>query len=291
MDLKDSWEEQYINNLKNADVLAWGDCDAFYRYPSYSHIYDKLLLSKLTRTIKVWDLEKEIPDQYPLMIKPKTNLFGLSKDSYVAFSEEEIEDIIGMIAQEFVEGSHYSTDYVLDRGKIIDSYTFIGHKNFYNDFILWESVPFADNIKDSVEDVLKGYTGIANFESINGKIIEAHLRGSLQFYDICGGMLAQMPEYVLNGKYEPVKYKNTYSKVLRTRHDGYVHVKALPKKPQEITSVQLCFENTKKISKTDPAGYRKRYCIINGYNLNSIQQYIKLLKGNIFISSEKKHGS
>jgi len=284
IDKKDIWEELYIKNLKDADVLAWGDSDAFYRYPKYNYIYDKYLLSKITNTIKVWDLEKEIPNQYPLIIKPKTNLFGLSKDSYVAFSEDEIEDIQGMIAQEFAQGTHYSTDYVLLRGKVIDSFTFIGHKNFYNDFILWESQEFPDIIKSHIESCLNDYTGVANFESINGKIIEGHLRGSLQFYDICGGLLSKLPDLIKTGNYVPVKFEKTYSKVLRTRHNGYVKIKNLPRLISGLRSIQLCHSPNEKLSITDPGSYRRRYCIINGTNLKQIDNFTKMLKGNIFIT-------
>lgn len=284
---KDLWEENYIKNLKDSHLVPWGDSDAFLRNPSYSHIYDKLLLSKLTNTIKVWDLEKEIPNIYPVMVKPRMNLFGLSKGSYVADSEEEIEDIKDMIAQEFANGVHYSTDYILSGGKIVASFTFVGDKNFYNDFVMWRSVPFPDKISNYVEDVLKGYTGIANFESIDGKIIEGHLRGSLQFYDICGKLLDKMPEFIKTGNLDKIKFEQTYSKVLRTRHDGYVKVRTLPKLKQGIRSVQLCFDKNIKLSETDPGSHRKRYCVINGTDLGKIEQYAKSLKGSLFITKER----
>lgn len=284
---KDKWEEAYIKNLRNADFLAWGDEEAFYRYPKHNFIYDKYLLSKTTKTLKVWDLEKEIPNKYPVYVKPKTNFFGLGKDSYVAFSKDEIEDVTGLIAQEFAEGTHYSTDFVLDRGKVIDCWTFVGHKNFYNDFTLWESVPFPDSIRQYVENLLHDYTGICNFESINGKIIEGHLRGSLQFFDICGGLLEQMPKFIDKGTYTPVKFKNSYSKVLRTRHDGYVTIKKLPRKPKSVASLQLAHESKLKLSTCDPSSFRKRFAVINGFNLKDIENYAISLRGNIFISRTK----
>lgn len=283
---KDTWEENYIKNLRNANLLAWDDSEAFYRYPKYSHIYDKFLLSKLTGNSRVWDLEALIDlnsIKYPVFVKPKMNLFGLGKDSYAAFSFDEIEDTNGMIAQELFKGTHYSTDYVLHNGKVIDSFTFIGHKNFYNDFILWESNPFPDKIKNKVEDVLPDYTGIANFESIDGHIIEGHLRGSLQFFDICGDLLGQMPAYYKDGSYNKVKFIKSYSKVLRTRRDGYLKVKSLPKKLPNITSIQLTYDPSVKLSTTDPSGFKKRYCVINGTCLSEINNYATLLKDRIFI--------
>jgi len=279
---KDSWEENFIINLKDADLVPWGDNDAFYRYPKYSHIYDKYLLTKVINSLKVWDLEKEIPTKFPVIVKPKVNLFGLGKNSYVADNVEEIEDCEGLVAQEFVEGTHYSTDFVLDRGKIIDSFTFIGNKNYYGDFILWESIPFSDKIKNNVEDVLPDFTGICNFESIDGNIIEGHLRGSLQFFDICGGMLEQMPKYFKSGDYTPVKFEKTYSKVLRTRHDGLLVVNNIPKKVQHIRSVQLCFEKNTPLSATDPNSFRKRYCVVNSDNVNQMERYSEELRNNVY---------
>lgn len=280
---KDFWEEQFIQNLRNNHVVAWGDSDAFYRNPKYCHVYDKLWLGKTYSKLKTWDLEKEMPDQFPVYVKPRHNFYGLSKDSYVADSLEEIEDIDKMIAQEMAIGTHYSTDYVINRGSIVDSWTFIGHKNFYNDFILWESHPFPDQIRQTIRKILPFYTGICNVESIDGKIIEMHLRGSLQFYDICGGLLEQMPEFMLNGKYKKTGFEKTYSKVLRTRHDGYVTAKKLPEKPSMVRSLQLCTTKGEKLSVDDPGSYRRRFAVINGTDLKAIENYATMLRGNIFV--------
>lgn len=280
---KDKWEEQYIQNLRNNHVVAWGDADAFFRNPRFCHVYDKLWLGKTHSGLKTWDLENEIPDRFPVIVKPKHNFDGLSKDCYVADALEEIEDVDKMIAQEMAQGTHYSTDYILKGGNIIDSWTFVGHKNFYNDFILWESHPFPDKIRTKIQKILPFYNGVCNVESIDGRIIEMHLRGSLQFYDICGGLLKQLPEYMLKGIYTPTKYEKTYSKVLRTRHDGYVTVKNLPEKPLAVRSLQLCSTPGDKLSEDDPGAYRRRFAVINGTNLTEIEQYARLLRGSISI--------
>lgn len=279
----DPWEYQYISQLKDNDVLAWEDEEAFYRYPKYSHVYDKYFIGKTYSGLKTWDLEKETPTEFPVVIKPKTNLFGLGKDCYIANSAEEIEHVVGMIAQEFTDGLHYSTDYVLKDGKIIDSFTFTGYKNFYNDFTLWESYAFPDRISMRVESILDGYTGLANFESVEGRIIEGHLRGSLQFYDISGGLLQQMPKFIKTGQYDKVTYEHTFSKVCRTYRKGHMSVKSIPKKDSSIRSVQLCYEPNKSLVETNPGGHRKRWAVINGTDLTKIDNYGKMLRQGVVI--------
>jgi len=275
----DKWEAKYIQNLKDKESIAWDDEEAYLRYPKWNFIYDKQILSNMAiNTPKTWDLTLETPTTYPVYVKPRTNFYGLGKDSYVACSWDEIEDPLNSIAQQFLEGTHYSTDYVLKDGQIIDSWTFIGHKSFYNDFTLWESYPFPDAIRGDVEDLLWGYTGIANFESIGGVIIEGHLRGSLQFYDISGGMLSKMPQFVNTGTYSPGKFKKTYSKVLRTKHSGKIEFSRVPYKPKGVTSVQLCYEPGVPLNVTDPGAFRHRYAVINGTNKKIIDSYAKNLR-------------
>jgi hypothetical protein len=275
--LLDSWERKYIENLKDRDLLAWDDFEAWQRYPKHSWIYDKQALAVFTGLL-TYDLEKEIPDKghYPYIVKPRTNFSGLSKDAYVVSSEDEIEDWEGMIAQEFLEGHHGTADVVMLGGVVLDSFAFTTHKNYYGEIKLFESNPFLPlPVADKLRMLFSDYTGVVNVEYIAGRIIEIHLRPSLQFYDICNGFIEQIPSFINNKKWNKVKYKRTYSKIYRTKYEGVPEVKAIPVKSEGISSVQLCWENGKTLSETDPSLGKNRYMVVNGTDLQAIENFGK----------------
>lgn len=279
LDLLDQWEANYIKQLKNYDVMAWGDEEAKLRYPKHSWVYNKFLLAKHTN-VETFDLEKEMPDVFPVVVKPIENLFGLSKGCYVAESPEEIEDFAGYMAQRYLFGTQFSSDLILANGKIQGHYTFITHKSKYDEITCFISNPFlSGDVRRKVEQILYDYTGVVNVEYIDDDIIEMHLRPSLQFYDICGKFIQQMPEFIKNGVIPKVKFEQTYSRVFRTRFDGIVKKVIIPEnKPNEIRSIQFCWEDKYKLSETDPSMFRKRFMVINGTDLPTINNYGKLFK-------------
>jgi len=271
----DAWEEQYIKNLKDKDLLAWSDRAAWYRYPKHSWVYDKQALAHFTG-LTTYDLEREIPDKayYPYIVKPRTNFSGLSKDAYVVSSEDEIEDWEGMIAQEFLEGHQGTSDIVLLDGVILDSFSFTTHKNYYSEIKLFESNPFLPlSVADKVRQLFGDYTGVINVEYIDNRIIEIHLRPSLQFYDICNGFISLLPNFYKTKKWEKVPFIKSYSRVYRTKHDGTPEIKTMPPKPEKVSSVQLCWEDGKPISETDPSIGRNRYMVVNGFDLQVIESF------------------
>lgn len=279
LDLLDSWEAKYIQQLKNYDVMAWSDEEAMLRYPKYSWVYDKELLSKSTGVYTV-NLEKELPFFYPVIVKPKKNLAGLSKNCYIAESPDEIEDYQGFIAQEYINGTQGTTDLMIQNGKVKAYYSFITQKNKYDEIKCFTSTPFFSvAVRQNIERILHDYTGIANVEYIDNRIIEVHLRPSLQFYDICGGFISAMPNFINNGSVPNVKREQTYSRVFRTRHDGVVKKVVIPDfKPHSIRSIQLCYDDKLPLSSTDPSLFRKRYMVINGTNLQEIEDFSKHIK-------------
>lgn len=276
----DSWEAKYIQSLKDSDLLAWDDYSAWHRYPKYSWVYDKQALAKFTG-VPTYDLETEIPDNihYPCVIKPRTNFTGLSKNMYIADSEDEIEDWQGMIAQQYLEGHQGTADVVFIDGVFKDSFAFTTHKNFYGEIKLFESNPFIPlQVVNKLRELFHGYTGVVNVEYINSDIIEIHLRPSLQFYDICGGFIEQLPTMMKTKKWQKIKHIKTYSRIYRTKHNGTPKVKTLPEKPEAVTSIQFCWEDGKDLRETDPSLGRNRYMVINGTDLQEIEKFGKKIQ-------------
>ena len=279
----DSWELQYIRDLKDHDVMAWADDQAKMMYPKHSWVYDKLLLSReLYKDLGLdftWDLEKEMPNQFPVIVKPRENLDGLSKDCYTADSPDEIEDFHGFIAQKKFSGNQYSIDLMVQEGKVAAKFPFLAYKNSYGELKMFESTRFSPNVSQEIARVLPDYTGIVNVELVSGMVIEMHLRPSLQFYDICGGFIEAMPEFVKTGKVPQISFEQTYSRVYRTKHDGFVSKAHIPpEKPSGVRSIQLCWTDGYKLSESDSGLLRHRYMVINGTDLTEIEEYGRMVR-------------
>lgn len=273
------WEWQFISNLKDKELVAWCDEEAMTMYPKYSWVYDKQLLSN-SAGLTCHDLSKELPKSYPVIIKPRVNLEGLSKDCYIATSEDEIEDYDNFIAQELVQGPQFSVDFIMLNGEIKGFFAFQSHKSAYGEIKLFSSSPFFSAlVQQDITRALNGYTGVGNVEYIGHKIIELHLRPSLQFYDICGGFISKMPEFIRTKVVPSFKFERTFSRVFRTRFDGHPEALKIPsKKPSTVRSVQLAWKDGKKLSETDMSLFRRRYLIINGTDINDIEEYGKQFK-------------
>ena len=267
--LIDPWERKYIKNLKDKELVTWDDFYAWQFLPKHSWVYDKYLLSKYTGVL-TFDLETEIPhsSDFPLIIKPRTNFEGLSKNAYIASSPDEIEHIQGMIAQKYLTGHQGTADVVMKDGVMIDKFAFTTHKNHYDEIKLFSSNPFFPlKVRQKLEMILRDYTGVCNVEYIEDQIIEIHLRPSLQFYDICGGFIEALPAFYKTGKWKPIKYVKTFSRVYRTLQNGYPEVLQMPNKlPDNVTSIKLCWKDGKKVAETDASLGGNRYRGINGKN-------------------------
>lgn len=269
----DKWESNYIKQLPDADLVVWDDVTAFSSFPKHNFVYDKLLLSRYSG-VKCWDLEKDFPTLFPVFVKPKTNFDGLSKGAYIAHSPDEIEDYEGYVAQEYLNGMQFTTDLMYHKQKVLAHYTFITHRNNYGEIKLFSSTPFLNNnVMKKLTFILQDYSGPVNVEYIDDSIIEIHLRPSLQFADICGGFTQALPEFVKSKRIKPIQFEQTYSKVYRTRFDGKPQLLQIPNQPNGVRSVQLAWDDGKRLSETDPSLFRKRYMIVNGTNLQEIEKF------------------
>jgi len=257
----DPWEFQYVKDLKDHEALAWTDEDAYHRYLPYSWIYDKYLLALRTGVPTV-DLQIESPTAYPVMVKPRINLEGMSKDAYVAQSIEDIGSRRGMIAQHFLTGDHLTTDFVIRDGQVIDSFTFLAHSE-NGSFFLFEAVdtqqPQVINFLNSLE--LR--TGVVNVETIGGEILEIHLRPSVQFYDICGGLIERLPKLIKGGLWTSTTFEETYSLVYRTGEDKILTKVPIVLENPAIRSIQLTWKEGLPLSAVTQDTHSFRFMVIN----------------------------
>lgn len=286
----DPWEYQYIKNHPKKNRIVWDDVNAYKLYKELRWVYDKCIVNNKFNKHKAVKLETELPKKYPVLVKPITNLYGLSIGAYKANSKSEIKDVQGMVAQPFYEGNHISTDYVVFNGMILDWFSFIGHKDKNGSFYLWESSDeYNPMAHKAISDI--NFTGIMNVESIGNNIIEIHLRPSLQFFDICGGLIENYLDHEQNPNilnYNPSRYEKTYSMVWRQDFDCQYEIPDVGNLPNGVRSVQWCFYEGEKLSYSEQDEFSYRVFVINGNNLKNIIKYGNMKYKEMVKNYEKK---
>lgn len=278
----DDWEAQYVENNPYKSLIAWTDEESYirYNYSITSLIYNKYNLIKLLTNQPVWDLNNEIPNRYPVIVKPKINLLGMGIGAYKAESKEDIKTRKDNIAQPFYKGNHVTTDFVIWNSRVSDWASFIGYKDSNGSFILFESINKIDNnaleLVNKLAPILR--YGIVNIETISGKVIEAHLRPSTQFHDIDGGLVSTYLKKRVERRNNPLygnpnNFIKAYSKVYRRSTDGEPYINNIPELPDGVSSIQLCWTKGKKLSAEGQDEHSYRVMVVNGFDLRTIDKY------------------
>jgi hypothetical protein len=185
---KPEWSDYYkkFKRARKGFLIPINDLEAYEMYPEHNWIYNRLELSR-------WQNEEAYPlpikprkNLYPIIIKPIINLYGLSLECYKVKSRRDFS--------KYWQKTHFwtkyyespftlSTDLLLDHGQILMSYTFKGHLSnsngtpgYYDYWELLRDFETPKIIQRLIKEKLKSYRGLLNVETINGHIIEAHLR-------------------------------------------------------------------------------------------------------------------
>ena len=281
------WEQYCEENKIPKNLLPWNDREAFKQYPNLEWVYDKHTMSKEMDT-KVWDLNTETPDRFPVIVKPRTNLLGGGVGAYKANNLNEIKSRKDMIAQPYFTGRHLSTDFIIYQGVIVDWYSFAGHKDKNDSFVLFSSIDEYDKSAAMAVQKIPLENGIINVETIDNNIIEMHLRPSAQFYDISGKFLekflTQYERRILAGNYEHSEFEKTYSKVIRVKTDGVPKYTGNLELPEGVRSVLFSWIPDKPLSEIesqDPYSYR--LLVINGTDLAVLNNFAEQLQKEIVI--------
>lgn len=298
----DFWQYESIKEIPNWKQIFLTDKQAYDTYPQHNWIYDKCELIKRLESYPVYLLPQQVDQvtDFPVFVKPRTNFNGMGARAQVVRNKQQLYalDLTGLIAQKHLYGIHISTDYVIVNGEIADQFAFIGHKTVQGSFWCFASTRQTNpHVENKVKQIGLNQ-GIINVETIGGKIIEMHLRGSLQFIDICGGMLEQYAKYYNKeiSKWTKTRYESTFSYVCRRKTDAIPNLdtKKLPQKPPTIRSVRFCWTPgaNKPLSNYDQDEFSYRYLIINGTSVDDIENYIDKLAANKAIAfTENKKAS
>jgi hypothetical protein len=165
--------------------IPLNDREAYQSYFNNNDVYNKLLLSQMQNL----DCAPVgiIPIEFPIIIKPIINLYGMSNGFKFIKNLEEYKNnnSIGMFWQKYLDGIQYNLDINMLNGKIIQYFCIISEpdKNgMFKYHYYKKNYILPDKIKIFIEDILDTYTGFVNIEVINNYIIEMHLRLNLDLF-------------------------------------------------------------------------------------------------------------
>ena len=283
----DPWEAQYIKDLKDYDLLAWDDQDAWERNKQQQWVYNKKYVWQKYNKFPCWELDEIPKDAYPVFIKPQINLDGMGKGARVAYSPKDLPKYgPTMFAMPILtELPQTSWDIVIRNGKYCDSFGFYAHRDDNGSFVMFESLPFTHRPPKQrfrmLAESIGIERGVINVEFIGNTIIEMHLRPSIQFYDICGGLLERLPRLIKSNHWDKVYYEKTYSTVWRRKDDGRPALTGTPPKhTKNIRSTQFTWVPGKKLSDEPQDEYSFRYMVINGRDWYDVQRWGNEISNN-----------
>jgi hypothetical protein len=281
----DPWRMQYFEGVPCPDDvrIPTEDGDAWAWYPKYKWVYNKLeVAERQGLTCGPHGFE---PPSFPVFSKPVFNMRGMGAGSRIFRTLREYKAFQrpGHIWTPLFEGEHISSDAAVvdgevkwwrhSYGKALDG----GMFDYW--VVLAEDRPEIEDYCGAwVRENLAGYTGMANFETIGARIIEAHLRFSDQWPDLYGGRpwVEALIGLYKDGRWEfdDSNRRDGYSVVLFGAHGiQFQHppgelveeVLALP----EVTSVQITFHEDRPPSwhSMPPGGFR--LAIVNTWDLET----------------------
>lgn len=205
----DSWRWQYFENQPLPDdlVIPIDDATAWRLYPRHRWVYDKLAICE-TQGLPHGPHGTE-PKRYPVFSKPIYNMRGMGTGGRVVRSAAEYELSLepGHMWMPLLTGPHVSTDVALARGTPRwwrhSTGKALGRGVFDHWTVHTARRPALEcYIEDWIRRCLDGFTGIVNFETIGGRIIECHLRMSEQWLDLNGaGWLPAVVGLYRHGKW------------------------------------------------------------------------------------------
>lgn len=281
---RDSWRLQFFEKAAcPANVLIpTDDGDCWDWYPEQRWIYDKLKIAQ-TQGIRS-GLHDAPPKTFPVFSKPNINLKGMGIEGKAIFSHSDFETFSkpGHMWMELFDGEHISTDCAIVNGQVKWCRHATGlswHEGMFKHWVIHTKpiLQLEYFLNAWIVENMANYTGMMNFETINGHIIETHLRFADQWCDLYGpNWLQALVGLYTNGIWELETLSDVegYSVPLFSRHGGPFRfptktaqskIRALP----FIKSLQVTFHELQadELHAMPPGGFRLG--IINCTNLEA----------------------
>ena len=279
---RDPWRLQYFDHVPCPEhvQIPTDDPDCWLLYPGHRWVYDKLRIAE-TQGLPCGP-HGVTPVGFPVFSKPIINLRGMGTGSHAIRSAAEMELFSqpGHMWMPLLSGDHVSTDCAVVNGRIAWLCHATGTPWAEGMFRHWRihatTMPeLAASLTVWVARHMQGYSGMMNFETIGGSIIEAHLRFADQWCDLYGaGWVEALIKLYEGGTWEfgDQSRREGYSVPLFACHgNGYRHpskalqaeIRAMP----HVSSLQITFHEGKppEAHAMPPGGFR--LAVINGTDL------------------------
>lgn len=281
---RDPWRLQYFEHVPCPDnvLIPTDDPDCWMLYPQHRWIYDKLKVAESQRL--PCGPHGVMPESYPVFSKPLINLKGMGIGSRVIPTAADMEhhSFPGHMWMELLRGNHVSTDCAILDGRIVWSRHASGVPWTDGMFKHWivHAHPLPDldaYLSKWVKDRMAGYSGMMNFETIGGRIIEAHLRFADQWCDLYGdGWVEALIRLYEHGEWDfsDSSRRDGFSVPLFAGHGRHFQhpppgvqrkIRAMP----HVNSLQITFHETKPADDhaMPPGGFR--LAVINTTDLEA----------------------
>lgn len=279
----DPWREQYFERVPCPPdvVIPTDDGDAYDLFPKQRWVYNKLLIAE-SQNIRCAP-HGLVPPEFPVFSKPIYNMRGMGTGSCVIRSLDQWQrrQAPGHMWMELLTGEHLSTDAAVIDGQPVWWRHATGKPLKGGTFDYWtihaEAKPGVEAYcGEWIGRNLAGYTGMANFETIGGRIIECHLRFTDQWPDLYGrGWIdAVVGLYAKRiWRYPDGGRRTGYSVVLFGPHGVHYaidrsSVAELLGEYPEVASIQITFRDDKppEAHAMPPGGFR--LAIVNCWDLD-----------------------
>jgi hypothetical protein len=177
--------DDVVEDLGLENNIITTDFDAWELLPDYRHVYNKLELA-LAQDLEAGPMGI-YPENYPIIMKPIINLYGMSRGFKIINSKEEYDKNIsdGSFWMPYFKGEQINVDLIILDGKIKFYATLYSKDNGDGTFEYHQYLPdykLGKKAKKWIKENLEGYNGCLNLEIIDDNIIEAHLRLNGDFY-------------------------------------------------------------------------------------------------------------
>jgi len=281
---RDPWRLQYFQHVPCPEHVSipTDDPDSWLLFPCHRWVYDKLRVAE-TQGLAAGP-HGVMPPGFPVFSKPITNLKGMGLGSRVIASAAELEHHYqpGHMWMPLLTGAHVSTDCAVEDGRIAWTRHATGVPWDDGMFRYWTiqaaAMPALEmQLSRWVSAHMAGYTGMMNFETIGGSIIEAHLRFADQWCDLYGqGWVEALVQLYSQGlwDFDDADRRDGYSVPLFAaggqsfRHPPaalQAEIRAMP----GVTSLQVTFHEAKRPEDhaMPPGGFR--LAVINATDIDA----------------------
>jgi hypothetical protein len=189
---RDPWRFQYFENVYcRPDVnIPTDDIDSYEWFPQFRWVYEKVKIARSQNLAS--GLTGDMPADFPVFAKPNINLKGMGLSSGIIKNRTEFDQLpFGHMWMPLFNGEHISTDCAIVNGDVQWTRHALGfpwHDGMFTHWVIeaGQRIELEAFLSSWVKRNMKGYTGMMNFETIGGKIIETHLRFADQWCDLYG---------------------------------------------------------------------------------------------------------